>query len=56
MPKQNPLVCQHLENVSRDALEQYEGILRRSARRRHNVCALCGLTQDEIKIVEDWAK
>jgi hypothetical protein len=30
MTKQTQIVCQHLENVSRDALEEYQDILRSS--------------------------
>ena len=40
MPKRTPLVCQHLENVSRDALEQYQDIIRQYVRHRQGVYAL----------------
>jgi hypothetical protein len=40
MKKQNPLVCQHLENVSRDVLEQHQGIVRQYVRHRQGVYAL----------------
>jgi hypothetical protein len=33
-------VCQHLENISRDALEKYQSIVREYVRRRHGVYAL----------------
>jgi hypothetical protein len=29
MAKRTPLVCQHLENISREALEKYQDIVRR---------------------------
>ncbi len=32
MPKRTPLVCQHLENVSRDVLEQHQDIVRQYVR------------------------
>jgi len=34
------LVCQHLENISREALEKYPGIIRDFVRRRHGIYAL----------------
>jgi predicted GIY-YIG superfamily endonuclease len=34
------LVCQHLENVSRDALEKYQDIIKNYVRRRHGIYAL----------------
>jgi hypothetical protein len=35
-----PLVCQHLENISRQALEKYQHIIRQYVRSRHGVYAL----------------
>jgi hypothetical protein len=40
MPKRTPLVCQHLENISRQALEKYQNIVQRYVRRRQGVYAL----------------
>jgi len=40
MAKRAQLVCEHLENISRDALEQYQDIVREHVRRRHGVYAL----------------
>ena len=40
MVKQKALVSQHLENISRDALEKYQNIIRRYVRRRQGVYAL----------------
>jgi hypothetical protein len=41
MPKRTQLVCQHLENLSRDALEnQYQYIVRKYVRHQHGVYAL----------------
>jgi len=40
MAKKTPLVCQHLENISREALEKYQGIIRRYVRSRQGVYAL----------------
>ena len=40
MPKPAQLVCQHLENISRDALEKYQKIIRRYVIRRQGVYAL----------------
>jgi hypothetical protein len=38
--QRTPLVCQHLENISRAALEQYEDIVRQFVRNRQGVYAL----------------
>ena len=40
MPKRKPLVCQHLENISRDVLEQHQEIVRQYVRHRWGVYAL----------------
>ena len=40
MAKRTPLVCQQLENISREALGKYQDIIRQYARRRHGVYAL----------------
>ncbi len=40
MSKRSPLVCEHLENISRDALEKYQDIVRQYVRRRQGVYAL----------------
>jgi hypothetical protein len=40
MAKRNPLVSQHLENISRQALEKYQNVVRRYVRRRQGVYAL----------------
>lgn len=40
MRKSPQLVCQHLENISRDALEKYQDIVRRYVVRRQGVYAL----------------
>ena len=40
MSKRAPLVCQHLENVSRTALEKYQAIVKEFVRRRRGVYAL----------------
>jgi len=40
MSKRTPLVCQHLENVSRDVLEQHQDIVRQYVRHRQGVYAL----------------
>jgi len=40
MPKSAQLVCQHLENISRDALEKYQDIIRDYVSRRQGVYAL----------------
>ena len=34
------LVCQHLENVSREALEKYQDIIKRYVKGRHGIYAL----------------
>lgn len=54
MKKNNQLVCQHLEGISRDALEKYHGIIRQFVKGRHGIYALyegrrlyyVGLTSD----------
>jgi hypothetical protein len=38
--KKSPLVCQHLENVSREVLEEYQDIVRQYIRRRNGIYAL----------------
>ena len=40
MPKRTPLVCQHLENLSRTALEEHQDIIRQYVRQRQGVYAL----------------
>jgi len=40
MAKRVPLVCQHLENISRDSLERHQDIIRNYVRRRQGVYAL----------------
>lgn len=40
MAKRAPLVSQHLENISREALEKYQAIVRQYVRRRRGVYAL----------------
>ena len=40
MAKRSPLVCQHLEDVSRDVLNKYQKIIRQYVRRRQGVYAL----------------
>jgi len=40
MAKRTPLVCQQLENISREALGKYQDIVRQYVRRRHGVYAL----------------
>jgi predicted GIY-YIG superfamily endonuclease len=40
MSKRMPLVSQHLESISREALERYQDIVRRYVRRRQGVYAL----------------
>ena len=42
MRKKNPLVSQHLENISREVLERYQNIIRRYVRRRQGIYALYG--------------
>jgi hypothetical protein len=38
--KKTSLVCQHLENVSREVMEEYQDIVRQYIRRRSGTCAL----------------
>ena len=40
MAKRSPLVCQHLENISRTALKEYQDIVRQYVRNSHGVYAL----------------
>lgn len=40
MAKRTQIVCQHLEYISRGALEQYQDIIRQYLRQRHGVYAL----------------
>jgi len=40
MAQRAQLVCEHLENISRDALERYQDIVRQYVRRRQGVYAL----------------
>jgi hypothetical protein len=40
MPKRKPLVCQHLENVSRELLEQNQDIVREYVRHRQGIYSL----------------
>jgi hypothetical protein len=40
MRERTHLVCQHLENISRGALEEYQDIIRAYVRRRHGVYTL----------------
>lgn len=40
MTRQTQIVCQHLEHVSRTALEEYQDILREQLRGRHGIYAL----------------
>jgi hypothetical protein len=40
MSKRGPLVCQHLENISRDGLDKYQDVIRAFVRYRHGVYAL----------------
>ena len=40
MAKRTPLVCQQLENISREALGRYQNIIRQYVRRRYGVYAL----------------
>ncbi len=40
MSKRSPLVCQHLENISRNGLEKYQEVIRAYVRLRHGVYAL----------------
>ena len=40
MSKSEHLVCQHLENISSDALEKYQKMIRQYVRRRSGIYAL----------------
>src|SRR5882762_7202956 len=40
MPRRAQLVCQQLENISREALEKYQTIIRNYTRKRNGVYAL----------------
>jgi hypothetical protein len=40
MAGRSSLVCQHLENISRDVLEEYQDIIRQYVRDRQGVYAL----------------
>lgn len=40
MPRRTHLVCEYLENISRDLLEKYQAVIRCYVRRRHGVYAL----------------
>lgn len=40
MPKRTALLCQHLERISRSALEKHQRIIRRLIRGRHGIYAL----------------
>ncbi|MFO0792292.1 MAG: GIY-YIG nuclease family protein, partial [Pirellulales bacterium] len=40
MKKRTQLVCQHLEYISREALERYQDIIRQYIRGRHGIYAL----------------
>jgi len=40
MAKRKPLVSQHLENISREALEKFQDVIRLYVRRRQGVYAL----------------
>jgi len=40
MPKQQALVCQYLENISREALKKYQRVIRERVRHRHGIYAL----------------
>ena len=40
MAKATQIVCQHLENISRTALEEYQDSIRQYIRGRHGVYAL----------------
>ena len=40
MAEKQHFVCEHLENISREALEKYQNIIRNYVRRRHGVYAL----------------
>lgn len=51
MAKAAQLVCQHLENISRDALEKYLPIIRRYVVRRQEYTHCIGA---ESFITSDW--
>ena len=38
--RKSQLVCEHLENISRKALEEYQSIIRKYVRNRHGIYAL----------------
>ncbi len=40
MAKRTPLVCQQLENISREAFGKYQNIIRQYVRRRHGAYVL----------------
>ena len=40
MKRNAQLVCQHLENISRAALEEYQNIIRQYVRGRHGIYVL----------------
>jgi hypothetical protein len=40
MKKRTQIVCQHLEYISREALERYQDIIRQYIRGRHGIYAL----------------
>lgn len=40
MAKRSPMVCQHLENISREGLEKYQDVIREYVKGRHGVYAL----------------
>ena len=40
MPKHTQIVCQHLENVAREAIEDFQDVLREQLRGRHGIYAL----------------
>ena len=40
MRKQVPLVCQHVENISREAMAEFQDVIRRFVRRRQGIYAL----------------
>ena len=40
MARREQLVCQHLETISRDALEKYQKIIRHYIKNRHGIYAL----------------
>lgn len=49
MARQKPLVCQHLENISRQALEEYQHIIRQYVGQRHGVYALSPQAQTHLR-------